>query len=166
MRNKGIDLGRTYWDEITSFTGVATVESEFLNGCRRIVLEPGLNKDGEKVPGQVFDIQQLVLQEDVPRIECEIGIPTLPMKAEVRDIVTRIEGVVVGRTSILGGPAEITIQPKTLKKDGTPADTHIVYETRVELLKQVKETPAETPAKKTPGGPQSWGPKLPGDHTR
>ncbi len=54
-----IKLGEHYKDKITGFEGIATAKSEFLNGCKRVLLEPAVSKEG-KLTEEWIDEQRLV----------------------------------------------------------------------------------------------------------
>jgi hypothetical protein len=59
------ELGVRVKDLVTSFVGVITSRSEFLNGCIRYGVQPTtLNKDGAPHEAHFFDEQQL---ETVPK---------------------------------------------------------------------------------------------------
>ena len=146
-------LGVVLKDTISGCTGVCTTETEYLNGCIRCILEPGRNGDGELVKGVSFDIQQL---ESIPSntiFKGKILRPKIPLGVLARDTVTSFEGVIVARSSNLTGEPDYAIQPKELKKDGTPKEAHWFDEGRIVVVKE-NATAAEKPAKKT-GGPQS-----------
>lgn len=53
-----IKLGERYKDKITGFEGIATARSEFLNGCKRTLLEATISKEG-KLTEEWFDDQRL-----------------------------------------------------------------------------------------------------------
>lgn len=50
-----IKLGQEVKDRITGFHGIAVVTMEFLNGCRRIEVQPKVNKDGIMPEEKTFD---------------------------------------------------------------------------------------------------------------
>lgn len=56
-----ITLGERYRDVVTNFEGVAVVYTEHLNGCRQIVLEPGVDEKGNLRQQMAVDEQRLVL---------------------------------------------------------------------------------------------------------
>ena len=49
------ELGKTYRDRITGYTGVAMCVSQWLHGCRRITLQSRELKDGKPVDSWTFD---------------------------------------------------------------------------------------------------------------
>jgi len=61
-----IKLGSEVKDIVSGFAGVATVRSEYLNGCVRYAVDPGgLDKDGKPKESFYFDEQQLVVVSEV-----------------------------------------------------------------------------------------------------
>ncbi|KKQ81507.1 MAG: hypothetical protein UT05_C0015G0016 [Parcubacteria group bacterium GW2011_GWF2_38_76] len=161
--NDKIELGMKCRDTITGFTGITTIQTEYRNGCLRLVLESAdRNSDGEVIPACIFDIQQLEIV-DSTKPSIKIVRSSIKMNAEVKDIVTGIEGVVVAISTVLGGLPEIGIQPKKLKTDGAPANPHFFTENRIQIIQDAEAK--EEPKKRT-GGPQSLEPTLPGDRIR
>lgn len=63
-----IELGERYRDVITNFEGIAVVASQHLNGCSQIVLDPGVDKDGNLRQQHMFDEQRLVLADSGERV--------------------------------------------------------------------------------------------------
>ena len=62
MTDQTIGLGDRVKDRITSFTGIVTAQSEYLNGCRRFGVQPEtLTKDGALKEDKWFDEPTLVL---------------------------------------------------------------------------------------------------------
>lgn len=60
MRANKVELGESYRDTVTGFTGIATARVEFLNGCVRYTLEAGGEKPNDEPKELVFDEQRLV----------------------------------------------------------------------------------------------------------
>lgn len=65
----------------------------------------------------------------------------------VKDTITGLKGIVIGKTEWLYGCLRLTVQPEE-SKDGKPADSFAVDEPQVELLKaavikarQIEQTP-------------------------
>ncbi len=57
-----IKLGEKVKDKISGFEGIACARSEYLNGCKRILIEPTkLKDDGSTIEGVWFDDQQIEL---------------------------------------------------------------------------------------------------------
>ena len=54
-----INLGATYIDRITGFSGVATGFVEYISGCNQVLLAPPV-KDGAFVENHWFDVQRVV----------------------------------------------------------------------------------------------------------
>lgn len=65
MTNKSkVKLGDKCKDKVSGFEGVAISEHNYLNGCRRVTLQPPVDKDG-KLPGvETFDDPQLEIVVD------------------------------------------------------------------------------------------------------
>lgn len=55
-----IELGKTYKDKITGFSGVATGYVQYLSGCHQVLLAPPVNDKGELRGSEWFDEQRLV----------------------------------------------------------------------------------------------------------
>lgn len=64
-----IQLGITAVDQVTGFRGVVTGLVEYLTGCNQALLIPKVDKDGKTVDGAWFDVQRLLPDSSVPRIE-------------------------------------------------------------------------------------------------
>jgi hypothetical protein len=54
-----IELGSTYRDKITGFTGVATGYVQYITGCNQALLVQRCGADGAPRDPQWFDIQRL-----------------------------------------------------------------------------------------------------------
>lgn len=50
-----VKLGQEVKDRVTGFKGIAVVMMEFLNGCRRVEVQPKIGKDGSIPDGRTFD---------------------------------------------------------------------------------------------------------------
>ncbi len=61
-----IVLGQEYKDPVTGFKGIAVAATTFLHGCRRIGLQPPVDKDGDIRDSQYFDEPQLVSTKKPP----------------------------------------------------------------------------------------------------
>jgi hypothetical protein len=63
-----VNLGDKCRDVVTGFQGIAVGELKWLHGCRRINIEPPIDKDGKPIDGHWFDEQRVELVEtrDVP----------------------------------------------------------------------------------------------------
>ena len=61
----------------------------------------------------------------------------IQLGSTVKDTLTGIKGVAIGRTEWLHGCVRITIQPAGVTKDQKPFETHTTDEQNVEVLKDV-----------------------------
>lgn len=66
-------LGKEVQDRVTGFRGIATSETEYLQGCTRINVQPKIKKDGALPARECFDEPDLIVigdgvsaQEEVP----------------------------------------------------------------------------------------------------
>lgn len=78
---------------------------------------------------------------------------------KVRDRISTMEGIAVGRTIWLYGCVRIAVQPQMLK-DGVPADCPWIDEPQLDVLEDV-----EVPAEPGPAGPRPDASRAP-DPTR
>lgn len=58
-----IQLGHTYSDKITGFTGVATGYVQYLTGCNQALIQPKCGDDDAMRDSQWFDQQRLEVQD-------------------------------------------------------------------------------------------------------
>jgi len=72
-----VNLGDEVQDTITGFKGIVIADHNFLNGCRRISVQPKVDKDGKKQDHETFDEPDLkVLKaKKVKRGDISIGGP-------------------------------------------------------------------------------------------
>jgi len=56
-----VNLGDKVKCSITGFQGIAMAAHEYLHGCRRITVQPPVDKDGKVPESQTFDEPQLVV---------------------------------------------------------------------------------------------------------
>lgn len=152
MVKLGIELGNMYKDIDAGFTGYATVETVFRNGCCRYLVEPVVVDNEDPVRGSVFDAQDLLLVKG-KRVKIDVPEPKIAMNTLVRDKVTQLTGVVVAVSRILGGNPEYGVQPKKLAKNGSPLSASFFNEDRLEVIKKGPEK-KETD-EKPPGGPSA-----------
>jgi hypothetical protein len=68
-----IELGRTYSDQITKFTGVCTGICMYLSGCHQALLTPPVKEGGDYVEGKWFDYQRLTLIANAEKIVLDNG---------------------------------------------------------------------------------------------
>ena len=64
-----VQLGMRCFDIITNFEGIASGETRWLYGCKRIAIEPETLRDGKPVEMQWFDEQRVKVhpnQADTP----------------------------------------------------------------------------------------------------
>ena len=59
-----IQLGNTYVDKLTGFTGVATGHCEYLTGCNQTLLQPRGADPALRPASEWFDDQRLDLREE------------------------------------------------------------------------------------------------------
>jgi hypothetical protein len=52
-------LGKTYKDKITGFSGVATGHVRYITGCNQVLLAPPVDNEGKLRDSQWFDEQRL-----------------------------------------------------------------------------------------------------------
>jgi hypothetical protein len=76
LTNKDVVLGKKVRDKITGFIGIAVAEHTYINGCKRISVQPSIDKNG-KVPESVsFDIPQLeIVEEEKIKGDIDTGGP-------------------------------------------------------------------------------------------
>ena len=66
-----VELGSTVRDKISGFSGVACVLAEYLDGYRRVLIEPNcLNENNEPLEGFWFDEGRLEIV-NYPALKCE-----------------------------------------------------------------------------------------------
>jgi len=64
MTMKGaMALGDRVKDTISGFSGILVCDATWLNGCRRVTVQPEELKDGLPIESRTFDIEQLVLMK-------------------------------------------------------------------------------------------------------
>lgn len=68
-----INLGATYTDRITGFTGVCTGLCQYISGCNQALLTPKINADGSTKEAHWYDEQRLTLVADVPVVVLDNG---------------------------------------------------------------------------------------------
>jgi hypothetical protein len=59
-------LGKTYKDKITKFSGVATGHVRYISGCNQVLLAPPVDSEGKLRDSQWFDEQRLDEQDAEP----------------------------------------------------------------------------------------------------
>jgi len=75
-----IKLGDRVKDTVTGFVGIVTCISDWLNGCRRLTIQPEETRDGRPLDAFTFDAEQIKLVKvgAVPGPESEHGGPSIP----------------------------------------------------------------------------------------
>lgn len=58
-----MNLGKTYQDTITGFTGVCIGKCEYISGCNQVLLQPKGEKSDVRPASEWFDVQRL---EELP----------------------------------------------------------------------------------------------------
>lgn len=61
MSKPKIELGDVVRDTITPFKGVVIAETNWLHGCRRLVVQPQALHEGKPIESQSFDEPQLTI---------------------------------------------------------------------------------------------------------
>lgn len=79
MTNKPIKLGCLARDTISGFTGIVIAITDWLNGCRRITIQPKELKDGKPIESHTFDVEQveLVKPEPAKAAQKSVGGPSI-----------------------------------------------------------------------------------------
>lgn len=62
-------LGLKVEDKVTGYAGVVTSISFDLYGCIQAIVTPGLNKDGKRISGDWFDVNRLIVVDNIPVME-------------------------------------------------------------------------------------------------
>lgn len=65
-RDETLKLGDKARDQISGFTGTIVAITEWLNGCRRITIQPSALHEGKPVENSTFDAEQLEKVEEGP----------------------------------------------------------------------------------------------------
>jgi len=67
-RDDRLKLGDRAKDQISGFTGVIVAMTEWLNGCRRITIQPESLHEGKPVASSTFDAEQVARVEPGPEL--------------------------------------------------------------------------------------------------
>jgi len=67
-RDDTLKLGDKARCQISGFTGVIVAITEWLNGCRRITIQPTALFEGKPVDNQTFDAEQIEKIEEGPEL--------------------------------------------------------------------------------------------------
>jgi hypothetical protein len=68
-----INLGMTYKDKITGFSGVATGFVKYISGCNQALIQPRCGEDGSMRDSVWFDQQRLEPVPEAPIVTLENG---------------------------------------------------------------------------------------------
>jgi len=68
-----IQLGHTYRDKITGFSGVATGFVQYISGCNQALIQPRVSDDGSMRDSQWFDQQRLDEDKTMPVVALDNG---------------------------------------------------------------------------------------------
>jgi hypothetical protein len=148
-------MGMEVKDKITGLSGVVIGESQWLNGCERLTVQPSALNAGKMIDAVTFDIGQLErVSKDGP-----VSVPDLvrttgiEMGMQVRDKITGFQGIVVGQSRWLSGSHRFTVQPTELK-DGKIAEAETLDEGRLTVMQAVTAlTVPKATQSDRPGGP-------------
>jgi len=65
-----VKLGDKVRDKVSGFSGIAISEHNYLNGCRRVTIQPSIDKDGKLPSVETFDDPQLeIITEEVAKVD-------------------------------------------------------------------------------------------------
>lgn len=75
------ELGKTYKDRVSGFTGVATGYVEYITGCHQLLLVPEAGDDGT-LKSNWFDVDRVKEVVAVPRVElpAQLARPAQPAR--------------------------------------------------------------------------------------
>jgi hypothetical protein len=68
VRDESLKLGDKVKEQITGLSGTIIAITEWLNGCRRITVQPAALHEGKPVEACTFDAEQLVKIEEGPAL--------------------------------------------------------------------------------------------------
>lgn len=68
-----IELGYTYTDTLTGFTGIATGHVRYITGCNQVLVQPRASGDLTKLPEPEWIDEQRLVLADAERIEIDNG---------------------------------------------------------------------------------------------
>jgi len=80
-----VNLGDKARDKITGFCGIVIAITDWLNGCRRVTVQPQELKDGRPIESVTFDVEQLeIVAEQAAEESSKTGGPCPdPIRAHV-----------------------------------------------------------------------------------
>lgn len=77
-RDDTLKLGDKARDRISGFSGTIVAMTEWLNGCRRITIQPSALHEGRPVDSSTFDAEQIAKVESAPeRTSAPTGGPPI-----------------------------------------------------------------------------------------
>lgn len=77
-RDDTLKLGDKARDQISGFSGTIVAITEWLNGCRRITIQPSALHEGRPVDNSTFDAEQVEKVEDGPALpKSKTGGPSI-----------------------------------------------------------------------------------------
>lgn len=140
---KTILLGQKVKDIVSGLEGIVIIKAEYLHGSTRITVQPPLHEN--KVPeAQYFDEPQLQVIDAKKVIDCKITQPIVELGINVKDPISSLEGVAIGRSVHLNGCARILIAPTELDNDGKYMPGTWIDEPQVEVRKNKTVMPSSS----------------------
>jgi len=148
-----VNMGDEVRDVVTGFQGIAVSITRSLHGCRRIGVQPPVDKDGKVPDGYSMDEPTCEIvtpgKVKVPTFHAEEI--TVGLGDEVIDPVTQFTGIVTDQTEFLNGCVRMGVAPTVNDKDGKFRDGQGFAGPRLKL-KEAKKVPVQEKSKPT-GGP-------------
>ena len=149
---QAVELGDRAKDAITGLGGIVSAITNFLYGCRRIAIQPESSKDG-KIPEMfVVDEPQTIVVKKGVHVATDPGPVLVELGDRVKDKISGLSGIAVGISQFVHGKRRIGIQPE-MAKDGKPADTFVVDEPLLEVVKKAAIVPPHVAAAKAESKP-------------
>ena len=106
-------LGYKCKDRITGVTGVATVRSEYLNGCIQFGIQSPQTQPGEKAPDRVhIDEQQLTFTTKVIDVPEHHPHKSFEMEESVKSLITGAKGKITVKSTYIDGTVRYGYEPK------------------------------------------------------
>lgn len=149
-----IQIGSIARHKIHGFEGVVSGVTRWLTNVDQYTLSPQrVNEDGTPSKSRTFDAGSLIYVGEsgvnVTPVDRIADAPELGDTVKAR--ISGCVGVVTAQTTWIEGCVSLNIQPKTLDKDGQPADVQAYDERGVDVVERANPKPALV---KT-GGPRS-----------
>lgn len=158
---KEVKLGQKVQDQVTGLIGIVTGIGYWPNMCRRISVQPPLNKKTGAVPeSEDFDEPQLKILEEKPVVAVQPTRDALyEFGQEGYDTYSGFKGKIVSRCIYIHGCARVCLQ----SQDGSFKDqtrtmwvNELHFKPTGKILKPAKGEKQEEKAKKSSGGPTSF----------